>query len=275
MIEWLFSYSAAEKQLNVMVTKINEEIERQIPAKKSMIETGIISLNQSEGDSITEKSPANALSSLSDPPDPSPGPTETPKILVIISCPDGQQYSPCFVEKLREICEKDKRLHIITEHRDLLLNMKKKFVWYHTKIPRLYVQHVEMLTNKKFWVPFDENMNSHLEQTFQEDPNCSIIHNDKDVVDFASGTLYNKQKRKTFCIRSTFLLVEERRNVVNCRFVGDEEYKATVRRYDAAGILFYSVHPATGEAVFLLGQLTYSSLTWCDFGGLKSFKKFR
>ncbi len=288
MIEWLFSYPAVKGQLDTMVAKINEEIQRRLPANNPQNET-MFSIQHSPvtqetstkelaelSPSVTQETSTKELAELS----PSRNPPilgEGFELLVLVSCSNGHHYSPCFVEKLREIYENDKtlkkQLFIKTEHRDLLRTTKKDFVWYHSKIPSLYVQHVEMLTNNRLWVPFDEKMNYHLEQTFQEDPYCSIVPNATDVVDFAYGSLYNKQKRKSFSIRSTVLKAEERRSAVKCRLVGDVVYRAVVKGYDAAGILFYSVHPQTGEALFLLGQLTYNGLTWCDFGGLKHFKK--
>ena len=271
MIEWLFSYSVAQQQLDAMVAKISEAIQQQLPPSKPLS-------TENEPDPLAQESVQSTSTSTSHTSSDSLTITEVPKLVVSVSCPSGNHYSPCFVEKLRETYQSDKtynkQLVITTQHWDVLQRKKENFIWYKTKIHSSYVQHVEMLTNHRLWLPFDDRMNWFLEHTFQEDPYGStvMVPNTTEVIDFVSGTLYDKQKRKTYYIRSTVPAIKTKQSLVKCRFIGDEAYKRIVRRYDAAGILFYSVHPQTGKAVFLLGHMTYGSYTWCDFGGLKSYK---
>ncbi len=275
MVEWLFSYSVAQQQLDAMVAKISEAIQQNLPPSKPLS-----TQTENEPDPLVQKSvqststPHTSSDSLTI--------TEVHKLVVSVCCPGGSHYSPCFVEKLRETYQTDKvynkQLVITTQHWDVLQKKKDNFVWYKTKIPRSYVQHVEMLTNHRLWLPVDNEMNLFLENTFQEDLYSSrtvTVPNTGEVIDFMSGTLYDKKKRKTYYIRSTVLAILTKQSLVKCRFVGDEAYKRIAKRYDAAGILFYSVHPQTGKAVFLLGHMTYGSYTWCDFGGLKSYKKLK
>lgn len=287
MIDWLFSHSSAQEQLDLMISEINRKFQRLLPAQdQNKVErdqshlflqpspstlpnssTTIVSLNEAHGMCGN-----------------SPSPLEKTQLLVGITCHNGVHHSPCFVEKLRETYQQDrtynKLLVIQTQHWDISSKSNGKnqhFVWQRTKIPTKYVRDIQVFTNARVWISLDAQDSIVCEHAFLQDPYCSVLPDKLNVVDFESGALFDKAKGKSYLVRSTNIqhgLLKNRTPPVSCRFVGDEAYKKAVKRYDAAGILFYSVHPVTGEAVFLLGHMTYSCESWCDFGGLRNWRRY-
>ena len=287
MIDWLFSHSSAQEQLDLMISEINRKFRCLLPAQdqnevdRDQPPANLEPLSSTLTNSSTAVVGLNEAHGLCGS---SPSSIENAQLLVGIVCHNGVHHSPCFVEKLRDMYQRDrtynKLLVIQTQHWDISSKShgKKQFVWQRTKIPTRYVRDIEVFTNARVWVSLDVQVGSECEQVFLQDPYCSVLPDEVNVVDFESGTLFDKAKRKSYLIRSTNIkhgLLKNRSPPINCRFVGNEAYKKAVKRYDAAGILFYSVHPVTGEAVFLLGHMTYSCESWCDFGGLKSWRKFK
>ena len=276
MIEWLFTYPTAQEMLQDMDTKITQQIQLKLPTT-----------NCTHTQTVNDQSPRpvmqdGAASSQEQLPGTLNSPTKRPKLLVGIVCPDGRHYSPCFVEKLYERFQGDKTLNkqliIQSHHWDITSHSSRKkehYVWYKTKVSSKQVRHIEILTNNRLWVSLDEHTSRLLELAFREDHYCSSVPNSIYVVDFSTGTLFDKQRRSYFYVRSALNPPNKIQFHVKCRWVGGEGYKGAVKRYDAAGILFYSVHPETGEALFLLGHMTYGTYSWCDFGGLKSWKKLK
>lgn len=233
MVEWVFSQPEARHHLTTMTTTINDAIKRQ---RKEAVKS--------------ESLPA--------------------RLRVALVCKNGTQLSPCFVEQLYEFYRYEPpcgRVSVKREHWDAFRGdwgRNKDFIWQHTYMPNKFIHLGEALQDAS-WVSFPTETNMELEKAFQADPFSSRLQVGDCTVDFEGGTMYNRTKRKEFWIRCT--MVSQSR--VLCRFLGHEAYLSTVKSYRAAGILPYSVHPRTGEAVFLVGRMTYGYEDWCDFGGLK------
>lgn len=198
-------------------------------------------------------------------------------VRVGIVCSNGAQLSPSFVEKLHEHFSSGpttvEGLIVTRQHWDALKRewgRCKNIVWQvscvtvHHKV----ASHFERVFDPRMWLNFDPTANTATEQEFQRDPfNSSLDFTDM-VLDFESGTAYSSERRKTYYIRCSVIPQSK----ANCWFLTSDGYKSACRSFQAAGIQPYSVHPSTGEAVFLLGRITYGTCDWCDFGGLKSFR---
>ena len=196
-------------------------------------------------------------------------------IRVGVVCKNGAQISPSFVEKLYEhfscgpvVIEglKVRRHHCDALKRDW--GHSKDILWQVSCVPvhdRVTV-HFGQVFDSKMWLNFDPTANSMSEQQFQKDPFDSSVNITDMVLDFGSGTAYSTKRRKTYYIRCSTISQSK----ANCWFLTSDGYKSAHRSFRAAGIQPYSVHPVTGEAVFLLGRITYGTEDWCDFGGLRS-----
>ena len=233
MIDWLFSQPEAQRHLATMTTKINDAIKRQ------------------------RKEAADGR--------------EMPdKICVGVVCENGTHLSPCFVERLYELYHYEPpcgRVSVMREHRDILKGewgRHKDFVWQRTHLPHKLIDLRDALQNE-MWVNFPRETNTRLEKAFQMNPFSNGVEVEGSVVDFEGATMYNRTKRKEFWIRCTMV---SHSGVLGWS-LGHDAYMSTAKSYHAAGILPYSVHPKTGEAVFLIGRITYAFENWCDFGGLK------
>lgn len=196
-------------------------------------------------------------------------------IRVGIVCSNGAQLSPSFVEKLYEHFSSGpttvEDLRVTRHHWDALKGewgRCKNIVWQVSSIPvhHKVTSHFERVFDSRMWLNFDPIANTATEQQFKKDPFNSKINFTDMILDFESGTAYSSERRKMYYIRSSIVTQSK----TNCWFLTSNGYKSASRSFWAAGIQPYSVHPVTGEAVFLLGRITYGTCDWCDFGGLKS-----
>ena len=196
-------------------------------------------------------------------------------VRVGIVCSNGSQLSPCFVEKLYDHFVSGpvivRGLQVSRHHRDALKGAwghSEDIVWQvsYVSVHHDVLRRFDQLFDPKMWLNFDPTANSESERQFQKDPFNSHVSFTDMVLDFECGTAYNHQQRKTHYIRCTYASHSK----TNCWFLSSSGYKSACRSFRAAGIQPYSVHPLTGEAVFLLGRITYGTVDWCDFGGMKS-----
>ena len=193
-----------------------------------------------------------------------------PSVHVGVVCSNGAQLSPCFVEKLYEHFSYDMEgLEVSRDHRDAMRGTWgrcKDFVWQVSCI----TVHSQIRSSEVFslttWLNFDPTANSESERQFRKNPLLSRLQFTDMVLDFEGGTAYSSQRQQTYYIRCTHILPSK----ISCWILTDAGYRTASQSFHAAGIQPYSVHPVTGEAVFLLGRITYSTCDWCDFGGLKS-----
>lgn len=242
MIEWVLSFPESKRLFKRMVDEIN---------------SAIMKTSTSES-----KSKSKAKVDI---------------IRVGIVCSNGTQLSPSFVEKLYEhfssVPTAVEGLKVSRKHWDALKRewgRCKNIVW---QVSRMTVHHkveshFKRVFDSRMWLNFDPTANTATEQQFQKDPFNSRIEFTDMVLDLESGTAYSSERRKTYYIRCS--IIPQSR--ANCWFLTSDGYKSARRSFQAAGIQPYSVHPVTGEAVFLLGRITYGTCDWCDFGGLKSFR---
>ena len=248
MIEWLFSHYEAELLLETMTTAINEAMKER--------STALPTVSSSEM-----------------------APSTTRSLRVAIGCQNGAQHSVCFVEKLYEqyllesplelvdgVKVKVKRQHSEAAKGEWLNSVDA--VWQHSQFPVTRIPHHRSLLFNRAWSNFPLESVRQIEAAFLKDPFSVGIDVGKHIVNLGRGTLYNKKSEEEFRIRSTIPSSDEK---VHSSWLQHEEYSQLHKSYTSAGILFYSVHPQTGEAVFLLGHMTYGAMAWCDFGGLRKF----
>ena len=243
MIEWVLSFPESKRLLKMMVGEITSAVKK---------------CNSSGSKSNAGKSKPRSRT-----------------LRVGIVCCNGTQLSPSFVEKLYEhfscgpaIVE---GLKVTRHHWDALKGAWgrcKDIVWQVSCIPvrAKLTSHFDDVFNSRMWINFDPVANSTSEQQFRKDPFNSNVDFTDMVLNFESGTAYSSERKKTYFIRCS--LVPQSK--ANYWFLTNDGYKSAHCSFQAAGIQPYSVHPVTGEAVFLLGRITYGTCDWCDFGGLKS-----
>lgn len=203
--------------------------------------------------------------------------SSSPTVRVDVLCCNGAQLSSCFVEKLYEHFSRDPQvvagLKVSRHHRDALKgawSRSKHLVWQVSCVPvhGKVTSHFPEVFQSKMWLNFNPTANTRTEAQFRRDPFTSAVDFTDMLLDLESGTAYRKAERKTYYIRCSDVSGSK----ADCWELSSIGYKTTSRSFRAAGIQPYSVHPLTGEAVFLLGRLTYGQLVWCDFGGLKSYR---
>lgn len=262
MIEWIFAQRETLKELSVIVKSLDQELDKLSPAKD----------HAPNKDHILYSKITGVLR----------------KVIVGISCDDGYELSPCFVEKLYDHYKSAppidnllivKRQHTMPESR---LLQKERLKWQQypgnssslrRKSESEHVKQIKHVTNSKEWVDMPQELSTSIEHAFERDPLQCSVKIENIVVDFESGMITSILTKQVTLLRCT---LTPRDYTVNVRAINHQIYKGFVRSYEAAGILPYSVHPVTGEAVFLLGRLTYDRSTWCDFGGMKSrYKIFK
>ena len=201
---------------------------------------------------------------------------------VAVTCSTGCKLSPCFVEKLYEHYTSSPPTDHMTVTRDhpiLLHHLKGSAplppVWQYCPF-RHHQAHFsnvrqlkQLVCSSTLWVDFPDDTNFLLEASFKRDPLSSSARAGDLLVSFHGGTVHSKTKGQQSLIRCT---ARESKFTVVTRHLQHEQYKPFVKSFIAAGILPYSVHPVSGEAIFLMGKITYSTCTWCDFGGIKSYR---
>ena len=206
------------------------------------------------------------------------------RLCVCICCSTGTHISPCCVERLHEVYSRRplvlsnlvvRRQHRRAEVWAREMRGRHNLVWQQTLMPIKYFRNPAELRNDRMWGTVPLEILPLIEEEFQKDPLNSACKLGKDgakcshQVDFVAGELYSHRDMKTYRLRCVIRDIETK---VECRMLDGPSYKTIGRRYGAAGVLFYSTHPITGEAIFLLGHMNYSTESWCDFGGLKSFR---
>ena len=197
-----------------------------------------------------------------------------------VTCVNGTQISQCYVEKLHEIYlfkPPMENLTVKRQHKQPLLKKlsdEKHFVWQYTKLSVKYLHALEDLNAEKAWTAFPFHLAPVIEEEFTKDPiNTKLELPHKTgvmyILNFETGEMYSTHDKRTHRIRCKAV---GRDDWITCQMLADASYRSISRHYNAAGILFYSFHPITGETVFLLGQMTYGVEKWCDFGGLREFR---
>ena len=251
MIEWLFSHREAMKELYIIITALNRAIEDlTVPPTRP-------------------SSPFKARGDLQ-------------KIIIGLSCEDGCELSPCFVEKLYDHYKTNppsdqlilvKRQHTQPENKRI---PKERLKWQHYPGSTLLfrqrtesdsLKQVKSLTTSREWFDLPQELSDAIEEAYNKDPLANEVKITGVVLDMESGHMTATQTKQTTYIRCTMVPKDY---TIKVKAINHRVYKLVIRSYEAAGILPYSVHPITGEAVFLLGRLTYGGGTWCDFGGLKT-----
>ena len=248
MIDWLYSHRPAENILKEMITSINKTLKLKAASSVSSSCKGQVA-----------------------------APPTARQLLVAVACQTGAQHSVCFVEKLYQKysfenpleLEDDIRVEVKREHREATKGEwldTKDAVWQHSKISCKHLINNKNLLLNRSWSNFPNKSMCQIEDVFRQDPYTTKLDIGKHVIDFERGIAYNKRSRDEFRIRSAIPSLEGK---VKSSWMQDGGQK---QFFCGAGILFYSVHPWTGEAVFLLGHMTYSSMSWCDFGGMKNYR---
>ena len=257
MIDWLFSTPGALRRLRSMITQINSPIEGAL--KQS-------TCTSSEGPGMPTASPAQAVRRI---------------VRVGVVCDTGAQMSPCFVEKLYEHYTSASKspprngLEVRKYHWDAFRGSwgrNRNFVWQHRVLP---IRHkkgdVGGISRDRLWFDFPAAVGAVLEEEFQKNPHSRDFKCGDETFSFETGLMYDRNSGNTFRIRCVTSSTSQIPGpTVNCWFLSGHSYLETAKTYRSAGILPYSVHPRTGEAVFLVGKITYGSRDWCDFGGLKN-----
>lgn len=253
LAEWLFTIPVIYNELQKMIKIINQELLKCVPDSSAE--------SSDKDDTILR-----------------------PVVCVSVTCIDGTQVSPCYVEKLYEMYRhnppvKDltvKREHTHPVFKNASLGERKEFVWQRTTLAMKYLSsRMDNLTNHRWWTPFPMHLLSAIEEGFKRDPFNNKLeipyskNGGKYVLNFETGEVYSNHDQALYRIRC---VISDFDDMFTCDLLTGTSYKPFSKSFDAAGMLFYSAHPVTGEPVFLLGHMTYGSLSWCDFGGLKKFR---
>lgn len=207
---------------------------------------------------------------------------------VAVTCSTGRGLSPCIVECLQDYYNKTPpidNLVVTTEHMDALhvpSASRDRLVWQQlptlSAINPLRSHHssgifqIVRTVISPDWVDLPMEISSQVEAAFERKPLSNSVRVKDLVLDFRSGSMYSKTTSQQFLLRCSLL---PQPCTVDVRLLQHETYKPFVSSFRSAGIFPYSFHPISGEAIFLVGHITYGSCTWCDFGGLKSLKIFR
>lgn len=211
-------------------------------------------------------------------------PMDHRRLHVCVCCSTGTHLSPCCVERLYELYSNKPQLvsdlvvhrqHVHGEKWAKRMRERHNLVWQRTQMAVKYFISPEELTNERMWQTVPLAILPLIEEEFQKDPFNSACRVGRSgerhsyQVNFVTGELYSHSDMKVYRLRCVIRDIDTR---VECGMLDGPSYKNVARHYGAAGVLFYSTHPATGEPIFLLGHMNYSTESWCDFGGLKSFR---
>ena len=105
------------------------------------------------------------------------------------------------------------------------------------------IHQTSMLTKSSDWTFVPLRLSAQIEEGFSRQPLGNNVKVEDLVLDFETGYMYNKTTGQTSLIRSSLIPKEA---CIEARPISHKAYKPFVRSYDAAGILPYSFHPATG-----------------------------
>lgn len=211
-----------------------------------------------------------------------------PVVCVLVTCLSGTHVSPCFVERLYEQYHRRRSsaregLIVWREHTHPLFKAPqlaggKEYIWQRSVLPMRYL-HDEDLTRRRMWSPLPPHLLNIVEEGFRTNPLDTQLEvpyssktgaSSKYVISFETGEMYSAHEKKRYRIRCAVFDVNA---LIGCSMLSDATYRPLGKKYNSAGVLFYSPHPETGGTVFLLGQMTYGYLSWCDFGGIKNFRQ--
>ncbi len=241
MIDWLFSHRECSKELYTLVQSINQKIESRSSKKDTLM-----------------------------------------MITISISCQDGFELSPCYVEKLYDHYKTNppidnlllvKRVHMMPENTRIPITRLKWQQYsgstslYRRRTEDDSIKQIKSVTTSKEWCDIPQELSTSIEEAYNKNPLSNNVKVNSAVIDFESGQMTLLLTKQTILIRCS---ITPKDYTVKVRAINHQVYKLFIRSFEAAGILPYSVHPVTGEAIFLVGRLTYGGGTWCDFGGLKT-----
>ena len=253
MIQWLCSNRLAESIFKEMIAQINKTLKEKIAFSSS----------KEEATAASDMTPSAAASTT---------------LLVAVACQNGAQHSVCLVERLYEKYSFESVLEF--EGGGVKVAVKRKHceatkgewldtkepVWQHSQLVAKHLTNQKDLLLNRSWSSFQDDVACQIEAAFRTDPFSTKVDVGKHIVDFDRGIVYNKRSRQEYKVRSAIPRLEGKVKSTWLQEKGKKEF------FCGAGILFYSVHPRTGEPVFLLGHMTYSCMSWCDFGGMKDYR---
>ena len=256
MIEWLFSLSESQAELRTMATSVQAAVKSKVSrgGRKSLGERG--------------KEPSLTTSGV--------------VVLVGVACSTGAQLSVCVVERLYDHFRWESPLEGVAverSHWDVFQSpwgTRGDFVWQYYPLTRAARKRTtidleRMCRNDRFlWVNFSPQVGRTIETAFRENPLASSVEIPDGVVNFESSFFLDRDSNTKFPLRCS---VPSEARQVRSWLLGHRAYLTTVSSFCGAGIFPYSVHPATGEPVCLLGRITYGYQAWCDFGGLKGSRE--
>jgi len=192
---------------------------------------------------------------------------------VLVYCDSGKHLSVVFVEKLVDYYtyESDHRHDLIVtrKHKDAFTGKwgkNERFVWQHYCKSSTDKRN-DINTSHSFstWKVF---LTDEIEEAFQKDPYASKVTIGDYVCDFEAGFVLRQKTKHRFRLRCAMIPSEDK--FLTCSQLTPELFKSATRGYNAAGILPVCFDPHSSNVVCLLGEMTYDTFTWCDFGGLRS-----
>lgn len=283
------SLPSVQTDLQGMIQGIDLELHKYVPSApqvpvvmespaQDVPEQGSVELNRDKG-------PCDQLERNGD--------TVRPVVRVAITCQDGTRVSPCYVEWLYDeysrrqlpspvgnLVTTRRHCHAHTNGSDLRRDQGRLLVWQHTKLATSYLGGVEQLVSDRLWTMFPFHTICLIEKAFNSNPFNEALklpaysarksEAEEYVLNFVTGRMHRTTgSNKVYRVRCTVSKINDR---LACRMLENITYKDAARNYGAAGVLFYSAHPSTGEPMFLLGHIVYACRTWCDFGGIKKFR---
>lgn len=198
---------------------------------------------------------------------------------LVVQCENGKQLSVAFVEKLYDhYCyESDHRRNLLVTrtHRNAFTGdwgRNKRFVWqrYHKAHMGSRDRPMDSSISFSFHL-WRVCLSDGVEAAFQNNPYASEVSLDDFVYDFYTGFVSHKSGHQ-YRLRCTMIPDEDQ--FLSYKHLTVESFKTVARQYYAAGMLPCATQPFINETVCLLGEMTYETCTWCDFGGLRGRLKF-
>ena len=196
---------------------------------------------------------------------------------VLVYCGTGKHLSVVFVEKLFDYYtfESDHRRNLVVtrKHKDAFTGewgKNSRFVWQrYSKSCTDERNDVNISHSFSTWKVF---LTDEIEEAFQKDPYAREVTIGDFVCNFETGFALNQKTKHRYRLRCAMIPSEDK--FLTCSQLTPKLFKSAVRGYNAAGIVPVCVDPHSNDVVCLLGEMTYDTFTWCDFGGLRSRLKF-
>ncbi|XP_065898409.1 uncharacterized protein [Dysidea avara] len=198
---------------------------------------------------------------------------ERQQLEVLVYCDTGKHLSVVFVEKLVDYYthESDHRCNLMVtrKHKDAFAGewgKNKRFVWQHyCKTSTDERNDMNISHSFSTWKVFTSD---EIEEAFQKDPYAKEVTIGDYVCNFETGFVLRQKTKHCFRLRCTMIPSEDK--FLTYTQLTPQLFKSAARGYNAAGILPVCVDPLSNGVVCLLGEMTYDTFTWCDFGGLRS-----